>query len=144
MGLHVFVFLLVFFLILGLALLWRLDWFHLQPSSSRGGTMHSRAHRLLKPSYPDDCLASTASSGGEPADVASLARGEKPAGSTQARDTAGFACPNPKCPYLGITDDQIPALVGDGKHGRAERIQTFRGPACRTTFSARRHTPCTV
>jgi len=32
-------------------------------------------------------------------------------------------------------------LFGDGKHGHAERIQTFRGPACRTTFSARRHTP---
>jgi len=32
-------------------------------------------------------------------------------------------------------------LFGDGKHGHAERIQSFRGPACRTTFSARRNTP---
>jgi transposase-like protein len=32
-------------------------------------------------------------------------------------------------------------LFGDGKHGHAERIQTFRGPACHTTFSSRRHTP---
>jgi len=32
-------------------------------------------------------------------------------------------------------------LFGDGKHGQAERIQTFRGPACHTTFSARRNTP---
>ena len=32
-------------------------------------------------------------------------------------------------------------LFGDGKHGRAERIQTFRCQACRTTSSARRHTP---
>jgi transposase-like protein len=32
-------------------------------------------------------------------------------------------------------------LFGDGKHGQAEPIQTFRGPACHTTFSARRHTP---
>jgi hypothetical protein len=32
-------------------------------------------------------------------------------------------------------------LFGDGKHGQAERIQTFRGPACRTTFTARRQTP---
>jgi IS1 family transposase len=55
--------------------------------------------------------------------------------------TEGFACPNQQCSYFGITDDRIHALVGDGKHGRAERIQTFRGPACRTTFSARRHTP---
>jgi hypothetical protein len=26
-------------------------------------------------------------------------------------------------------------LFGDGKHGQAEQIQTFRGPACRTTFT---------
>jgi hypothetical protein len=32
-------------------------------------------------------------------------------------------------------------LFGDGRHGRAERIQTFRGPACRTTFTSRRNTP---
>jgi hypothetical protein len=62
-------------------------------------------------------------------------------GAPKRVNTAGFACPNPKCSYFGITDDQIHALVGDGKHGRAERIQTFRCQACRTTFSARRHTP---
>jgi len=32
-------------------------------------------------------------------------------------------------------------LFGDGKHGHAEPIQTFRCQACRTTFSARRDTP---
>jgi len=32
-------------------------------------------------------------------------------------------------------------LVGDGKHGRAEQMQTFGGPACCTTFSAQRNTP---
>jgi transposase-like protein len=31
-------------------------------------------------------------------------------------------------------------LFGDGTHGRAEQIQTFRCQACHTTFSARRHT----
>jgi hypothetical protein len=39
-----------------------------------------------------------------------------------------------------ITDAHIHALVGDGIHGKGERIQTFRCQACRTTFSARRHT----
>jgi len=67
---HVYLFLLVVFL-LCLALLRRLCWLHHQPSHSPGGAMHSRAHRLLKPRSPDDCptgrLASTASSGGEPA-----------------------------------------------------------------------------
>ncbi len=51
------------------------------------------------------------------------------------------ACPIPQCPYCGITDASIHALVGDGKHGHAERIQTFRCQACRAMFSARRHTP---
>jgi len=56
-------------------------------------------------------------------------------------NTEGFACPNQQCVYFGITDAQIHALVGDGKHGQAEQIQTFRCQACRTTFSARRDTP---
>jgi IS1 family transposase len=56
-------------------------------------------------------------------------------------NTEGFACPNRKCLYSGITASDIHALVGDGKHGRAEQIQTFRCQACRTTFSARHDTP---
>jgi IS1 family transposase len=62
-------------------------------------------------------------------------------GAPKRLNTEGFACPNQHCPYFGITDAQIHALVGDGTHGHVERIQTFRCQACRTTFSARRHTP---
>jgi hypothetical protein len=54
--------------------------------------------------------------------------------------TEGYACPRPTCAYYRITDAHIHALVGDGIHGKGERIQTFRCQACRTTFSARRHT----
>jgi hypothetical protein len=72
MALHVILFLLVVFL-LSLALLWRLDWLHLQPSHSRGRAIHSITQRLLKPRTPLDCpacrLASTRSSGGGPAPV---------------------------------------------------------------------------
>jgi IS1 family transposase len=32
-------------------------------------------------------------------------------------------------------------LVGDGKHGHLERIQTFRCQACRSTFTSRGNTP---
>src|SRR5206468_9902630 len=39
------------------------------------------------------------------------------------------------------TDARIHALVGDGTHGPASRIQTLRGPACHSTFTARRDTP---
>jgi transposase-like protein/IS1 family transposase len=62
-------------------------------------------------------------------------------GAPKRVNTEGFACPNHQCPYCGITDAQIHALVGDGKHGRTELIQTFRCQACHITFSARRHTP---
>jgi hypothetical protein len=102
---HVFVFLLVVCL-LSLALLWRLCRFHLRPSSSRGGAIHSRAHRLLKPRCPDDCpacrLACTSSLAGgpAPADVASLARGEKPAGSTQASQNCRLRLSQSAMPLL--------------------------------------------
>src|SRR5215469_5889931 len=56
-------------------------------------------------------------------------------GAPKRIDTQGFACPNRNCPYFGITDAHIHALVGDGTHGRLERIQTFRCQACCTTFT---------
>jgi hypothetical protein len=56
-------------------------------------------------------------------------------------NTEGFACQNRKCLYFGLTDASMHALVGDGRHGRAERIQTFRCQACHTTFTSRRNTP---
>ena len=55
--------------------------------------------------------------------------------------TEGYACPNRTCPYFGITATHIHALVGDGKHGQAERIQTFRCQACHSTFTSRHNTP---
>src|SRR5512142_2343856 len=61
-------------------------------------------------------------------------------GAPKRVNTEGFACRCPQGAYFGITDAQIHALVGDGKHGHAERIQTFRCQACHTTFSARRDT----
>jgi len=143
MGLHVFLFLLVFFFLLSLALLWRLGWFHVRPSSSKGAAKRSRLHRLLKPRSPDDCpacrLASTALVGALPVRPWSEVKSRR--GAPKCIPTEGFACPNRQCSYFGNTDPGVHALVGDGKHGRAERIQTFRGPACCTTFSARRNTP---
>src|SRR6266704_6816615 len=144
-GPSVFLFLLVVCL-LSLKLLWRLDWLPLRPSHSRGGAIHSTVQRLLKPRSPHDCpacrLASTPSSGGGPAPVPVRPWSEVKSrrGAPKRVNTEGFACPNQQCPYSGITDAQVHALVGDGKHGHAEQIQTFRCQACRTTFSARRDT----
>jgi len=138
----------VFFLLFSLALLCALCWPHQGPAPSRAAAkMRSRLHRLLKPRCPVDCpacrLGSTASSGGGPAPlpVRPWSEVKSRRGAPKRIQTEGFACPNQQCSYFGITDDRIHALVGDGKHGRAERIQTFRCQACRTTFSARRHTP---
>jgi IS1 family transposase len=54
--------------------------------------------------------------------------------------TAGYACPNPHCRYFGISDPNQHALVGDGCHGKSQRIQTFRCQCCKKTFTSRRHT----
>ena len=100
--------------------------------------------RLLKPRTPLDCpICRLSSSGVRPASAPVRPWGEVKSrrGAPKRIHTDGFACPNRKCPYSGITDAHIHALVGDGKHGRTEQIQTFRCQACRTTFSARRHTP---
>ena len=145
MSLHVFVFLFMVCLLLLLALLWRLDGFPLRPSSSKGVAKRTTLQRLLKPRSADDCpachLASTPLVCGEPAPVRPWHEVKSRRGVPKRIATAGFACPNQQCAYFGITDASIHALVGDGKHGQAEHIQTFRCQACRTTFSARHDTP---
>ncbi len=149
MALHLFVcvFLLVVCLISSLARLGRLDWFPLRPSPSKGEAKRTTLHRLLKPRCPDDCpachLSSTNSSGVGPASapVRPWSEVKSRRGAPKRIDTEGFACPNPQCSYFGNTDAREHALVGDGKHGKAELIQTFRCQACRTTFTSRRNTP---
>src|SRR5579864_2204854 len=147
MMLYMFLLLLLFFFMLYLAQLCHLYWTRHGFPHSKAVALHSAVHRLLTPRSPGDCpacrLSSTLSSGVEPAPPPARPWREVKSrrGAPKRVNTEGFACPNQKCLYFGITDDQIHALVGDGKHGRAERIQTFRCQACRTTFSARRHTP---
>ncbi len=143
MAFHVF----LVFLIRCLAWLWQLSWLHHNPLDSRVGTIRTKIQRLLKPRTPLDCPACRLSStlpsgvGSAPLPVRPWREVKSRRGAPKRIDTQGFACPNHQCPYFGITDAHIHALVGDGTHGRVEQIQTFRGPACRTTFSARRHTP---
>ena len=144
MAFHLFLFLLVVCLILSLTLLCRLCWLHLQPSHSQAGSRHTPLHRLLRPRTPLDCPICRLSSSGMrpvPAPVRPWSEVKSRRGARKRVNTEGFACPNQQCLYFGITDARIHALVGDGKHGQAERIQTFRCQACRTTFTARRNTP---
>jgi hypothetical protein len=146
MNLHVY--LLVFFLLFSLVLLGRLCWPHPGPAPSRAAAkVRTTLHHLLKPRTPDDCpacrRASTSSLGGGPvpAPVRPWREVKSRRGAPKRIPTDGFACPNQQCTYFGITDAHLHALVGDGTHGRAEPIQTFRCQACHTTFSARRNTP---
>ncbi len=52
----------------------------------------------------------------------------------------GYACPNQKCTYHGITDQTVHALVGDGVQGVKEAIQWWCCQACGDRFSARHDT----
>jgi len=147
MALHLFVFLLAVSLILALARLGCLARLLLRTSSWRGRAKHSTLHRLLSPRSPDDCPACRLASpppsvvGPVPVPVRPWSEVKSRRGAPKRVITEGFACPNRQCAYFAISDAQVHALVGDGKHGQAERIQTFRCQACRTTFSARRNTP---
>src|SRR5215470_11291463 len=144
MASQVFVFLLVFFLILSLARLGRLRWLFLQHSHSQAGGRRPMVHRLLKPRTALDCpFCRLASPNVQPASAPLRPWREVKSrrGAPKRVNTEGFACPNQQCVYFGITDAQIHALVGDGKHGQAEQIQTFRCQACHATFTSRRNTP---
>ena len=144
MTFHIFLFLLMFFLLLALTLLWRLSWLPLQPSHSQEGSRRTMFHRLLRPRTPLDCpICRLCSPGVKPAPVPVRPWSEVKSrrGAPKRVNTDGFACPNPQCAYCGITDAHLHALVGDGRHGRTERIQTFRCQACHSTFTSRRNTP---
>ena len=121
-----------------LSRLGRLDWFPRRPSSSWGEVKRTRVQRLRH----RRALQTIA----PPVDAPPLPRRlecrrkSRPWSEVKSRrgapkriNTEGFACPNRQCSYFGNTDAREHALVGDGKHGKAERIQTFRCQACRTT-----------
>jgi transposase-like protein len=148
MTFHVCLFLFVSLLMLCLLGLWSLCWLHHGSAQARAAAkMRIRLQRQLKPRAPLDCPAcchaSSASSAAGPAlqRVRPWREVKSRRGAGTRINAEGFACPNPRCMYFGITEAHVHALVGDGKHGQAEQIQTFRCQACRNTFSARRDTP---
>ncbi len=147
MAFDVFLFLFIVCLLLSLTLLCRLCWLHRQPSHSKPGAVHTSVQRLLKPRTPLDCPAcrlscdNSTGMGLAPAPVRPWREVKSRRGAPKRVNTDGFACPNRTCLYFGIADARVHALVGDGTHGRAERIQTFRCQACHTTFTSRRDTP---
>ncbi len=122
-------------------------WRHHRPPHAQDAATISQVQRLLKPRTPEDCSACRQQAC-IPAAIAPPRPPVRPWREVKGRRgapkrivTQGFFCPSRTCVYYRITDAQIHALVGDGTHGRCERIQTFRCQACRATFSARRQTP---
>ena len=118
MAFHVFLFLLVTFLLFCLLQLWPFCWSHHGSAQSRTvAKMRSTLHRLLKPRTPLDCpacrLASTPSSvvGPPPAPVRPWREVKRRRGAPKRVKTEGYACPNPQCPYFGITDAHVHALL---------------------------------
>ena len=122
-----YLFLLWFFLMLCLVHLWLFDRPHHCSPRSRRGAAHALVQRLLKPRTPRDCpacrLCCTPSSAerAAPPPVRPWREVKSRRGAPKRLNTEGFACPNQQCPYFGITDAHVHALVGDGKHGQAEK-----------------------
>ncbi len=117
---------------------------HHHPDSDPA-TVSATVHRLLKPRTADNCPAcrrhQTRLPTPPPTPVRPWRELKSPRGAPKRIATDGFACPNPACVYYQISDAAVHALVGDGTHGKHERIPTFRCQACGTTFTSRRATP---
>ncbi len=125
-------------------------WQRCHHSPVRELAVTATVQRLLKPRPPDDCPACHQATAPTPETgmrlpVQPWREIKSRRGAPKRINTQGFACPNRRCHYYHITDAEVHAVVGDGPHGRHERIQTFTqgvpGQACNTTFSARRNTP---
>ena len=112
MAFHVFLFLLLFFLILSLARLWRLYLPHYCHPHSSAEMMRTTFQRLLKPRTPLDCpacrLTHTLSSdvGLAPRPVRPWCEVKSRRGATKRLNTAGFACPNHLCWLLVVSVGQ--------------------------------------
>jgi IS1 family transposase/transposase-like protein len=95
----------------------------------------------LRPRTPDDCPrcrhAADLLERSDPLAVPPWRQGPSRRGAPRRISTEGYACRQPACPYYGITDRDIHALVADGRYGRTGHIQRFRGQACHHTVTAR-------
>jgi IS1 family transposase/transposase-like protein len=121
-------------------LLWHREW----PSL---GQLRGARHR--HPGHPEDCplcrrvagQAGCPDSGPEEDKVEPWSARKSRRGRKKELETAGVACPNPACVYVGIGDSAIHAVVGDGKRGVTDEIQYWRCQCCGRSFSSRLGTP---
>jgi IS1 family transposase/transposase-like protein len=62
-------------------------------------------------------------------------------GRKKQNPTQGWACLDPACPYFGITEEVIHALVRHTLRGKDRDIPYLRCQCCQTVFSSRKGTP---
>jgi len=101
-----------------------------------------RQCRHWRPRTPDDCAhcrqaADLSPRASQTPGVRPWREGTRRRGAPRRIPTERYACRTPECPYVGITDSQVHALVADGHHGRTDRIQDFVCQACGHRVSAR-------
>ena len=129
-----------------LGLLLGLIIWHRSRVSSPSAPRRSAGRRTWHPRTPDDCAACRAApdpditTGTTLGSVRPWSEVKGRRGAPKRLATAGHACPSPACPYYGIADERVHALVGYGHHGATDRIQDFRCQACGTKVSARHGT----
>ena len=104
-----------------------------------------RRARQWRPKTPHDCPHCCA---GLQLEVARINHDVRPWSSQKGKggpkkqfDTRGFACLNQTCPYFGITDPAIHALVKDTDRGKDKDIPQLKCQCCRKRFSSRKGTP---
>jgi IS1 family transposase/transposase-like protein len=98
--------------------------------------------RRWRPRTPADCPLCRQqdpppSAPAAPAPPRPWREGRSRRGAPRRIPTEGYACRHPGCPYVGITDARIHALIAAGRQGRTDRIQQFRCQACGAKVSAR-------
>jgi IS1 family transposase/transposase-like protein len=107
----------------------------------RGPVLLPRILQRWRPRTPDACahcrLADTGSAAPTPPPVRPWREGRSRRGAPRRIPTQGYACRRPGCPYYGVTDALVHALVADGHHGRSDRIQDFVCQACGSKVTAR-------
>lgn len=107
----------------------------------------TKKRRRLRPKTPKNCPLCRAEADQEPvpschqSNVMPWSQVKSPRGRKKKVNTHGHACMNPFCTYFGIIDDAIHALVGNGFHGKTDRIQRLKCQACHRCFTARLNTP---
>jgi len=115
------------------------------PGVGEEGKKRGSGWRRWKAKTPKDCPACQS---GLQLAIRPIRREVKPwlewkskRGRKKTIQTQGHACLNEGCEYYGIRDEQVHALVGNGKRGARSDIQTLKCQSCGSSFSTRRNTP---